>query len=137
MIDNEYTDNGHTKNSYKVRRDIERCNENSTINNTLENFSKLCTNIKELTPKDFMEGSIQLINSLPSMNRIIALKIVTELHLLSEYLPEYEILYILNLGLDGDKYGKVKYRLTDYLIYPIKQTIKMFVEYNKLQEQDK
>jgi hypothetical protein len=130
MINNE-----HTNNSYAIRREIENSNKNEQIENTLKNISKLCTNIKELTPKDFMECAIKLINSLPHMGRDTALKIATDLYSILEYLPEYEIDYIL--GLSGDKYGEVKYKLFNSLIYPSKQTIKMFVEYNKAQEQDK
>lgn len=122
----------HTNNSYEIRREIENCNKDLQIENTLQNFSRLCANIEKLTPKDFIECSIELINSLPHMSRDTALKIATNLYSILEYLPEHEIHYIL--GLSGDKYGEVKYKLFETLKYPSKQTIKMFVEQSKIVE---
>lgn len=127
----------HTNNSYEIRREIEKCYNNDVLENILKNFSKLCTNIKELTPKDFVECAIQLINSIPYMNEVIALKIVTYLYSIIDYLPESELYYILGIN-ESDRYGLVKYKLLDCLTYPsIKKKIKMFVEYSKLQEKDK
>jgi hypothetical protein len=125
----------HTNNSYEIRREIEKCYNNEQIENILKSFSKLCTNIKELTPRDFVECAIQLINSLPTMNEVIALKIVTYLYSILEYLPEYELHHILGIN---NTYGESKYKLLDFLVYPsIKKKIKMFIEYSKLQKQDK
>lgn len=126
------SDNNHYENSYKIRTEIAKCNIELTIDSTLKNFSRLCANIEKLTPKDFIECSIELINSLPHMSRDTALKIATDLYSILEYLPEHEIHYIL--GLSGDKYGEVKYKLFETLKYPSKQTIKMFVEQNKIED---
>lgn len=124
-------------NSYEIRREIEKCYNNEVIENILKNFSKLCTNGKGLTPRDFIECAIQLINSIPYMNEVIALKIVTYLYSIIDYLPESVLYYILGIN-ESDTYGKVKYKLLDCLTYTsIKKKIKMFVEYSKLQEENK
>ena len=125
----------HTNNSYEIRREIEKCYNNEVLENILKNFYKLYTNVKGLTPRDFIVCAIQLINSVPYMNEVIALKIVTYLYSIIDYLPEYELHHILGIN---NIYGESKYKLFDFLVYPsIKKKIKMFVEYNKLQEQDK
>ena len=127
----------HTNTSYEIRREIEKCYNNEVLENILKNFYKLCTNVKGLTPRDFIECAIQLINSIPYMNEVIALKIVTYLYSIIDYLPESELYYILGIN-ESDTYGKVKYKLLDCLTYTsIKKKIKMFVEYSKLQEENK
>lgn len=123
------TNEEHIDNSYEIKREILKSKETLLIDYTLKSFSKLCENIEKLTPKDFVECAIYLINSLPKMGYYTALKIANELYSILNYLPEDELHYIL--GLSGDKYGKVKYPLFDILQYPTKQMLTMIVEYHK------
>jgi len=124
MTNEEYIDN-----SYEIKKEILKSKETLLVDYILKSFSKLCENIEKLTPKDFVECAIYLINSLPKMGYYTALKIATDLYSILNYLPEDELQYIL--GLNGDKYGKVKYPLFDILQYPTKQMLTMIVEYHK------
>ena len=130
------TNEEHIDNSYEIKKEILKTKEILLVDYTIKSFYKLCENIEKLTPKDFVECAIYLINSLPKMGYYTALKIATYLYSIRKYLPEDELQYIL--GLNGDKYGKVKYPLFDTLQYPTKQMLAMIVEYHKnnLEEQN-